>query len=63
MWIQQFLNKLLSEQVIKKIKMQKNNKISLKLTKNLKNQNCGKQIDVMHYHIWEMIDNKKLKIE
>lgn len=49
--IRKFLNKLLSNQVIKKIKILKNNKTSFTLIKNLKSQNQIKYIDMIHHYI------------
>lgn len=49
--MQQFYNKLVFNQAIRKIELLKDNKTSLILTKNLENQNCTKYIHVMHYHI------------
>lgn len=49
--MQQFLNKLVPDQAIRKIEMPKNNKTSFTLTKDPKSQNRTKYIDVIYYHI------------
>lgn len=61
--MQKFLNKLLPYQVVRRMKMLRDNQISLTLTKNLKNQNYTKYIDVIHYYIQGFIDDKELKLE
>lgn len=53
-----FLNKLLLDNIIKEIKMLGNNKTSLTLTKNFRSQNHTKHIDIIYYHIHELIDDK-----
>lgn len=58
-----FLNKLFSEQVLKKIKMPNDNKTSFTLIKNPKSQNYTEHINVMYYHIEGLIKQKKLKIK
>lgn len=49
--IQRLLNKLLSKYTIRKIEIFKNNKTSLILTKDPKNQNCIKYINVIHHQL------------
>lgn len=43
--------------------MLSDNKTSFTLTKNPKSQNCIKHINVMHYHIQELVENGELAIE
>lgn len=47
----QLLNKLLLKQVVKKIKILRDNKTSLTLTKDSKSQNYTKHIDVIYHYI------------
>lgn len=61
--IQRFLNELLLEQAIRNIEMLGDNKTSLTLTKDRKSLNCTKHIDVMHYYIRGLVDNRELEIE
>lgn len=49
--IRYFLNEILPEKTIKKIKMFDNHKTSFILIKNLKIQNCTKHIDIIYYYI------------
>lgn len=62
-WIRRLLNKLLSEQAIRKMEILSDNKMSFILTKDSKSQNCIKYIDIIYYHIQELITNGKLGIE
>lgn len=62
-WIRHFLNKLLPEQVVRRMKMLDDNKTSLTLTKDPESQNCNKHIDVMHHHIQELVEKRELRIE
>ena len=39
------------------------NEMPLTLTKDLKNQNCTKDINVVHYYVRELVENRKLAIE
>lgn len=50
-WIQKFLNELLSEETTKKIEMLRDNKISLTLTKDPESQNGIKCINVIYHHV------------
>ena len=50
-WIKYFLNKLFLEQVIKKMDMLSDNKTNLILTKDPKNQNCIKYINIIYHYI------------
>ena len=50
-WIQRFLNELLTEQALRKIEMLGNNKMSFTLIKDRESQNCTKHIDVIYYHV------------
>ena len=62
-WIRQLLNELLPESIVRKIKILGDNEMSLTLTKDSKSQNCTKHINVIHYHIQELVENRKLAIE
>lgn len=59
--MQRFLNKLFYDQVVRKMAILGDNKISFVLTKNLESQNCIKHIDIIHYHIWGLVDDGKCK--
>lgn len=61
-WIQRLLNKLLPEQAIRKIEIVGDNKTSLGLMKDPESQNRTKHIDVIHYYVRELVDNKELGI-
>lgn len=50
-WIRKFLNKLMSEQIIRKIKMLGDNEMSFMLTKDPESQNHVNYIHVIHHHI------------
>ena len=50
-WMCRLPNRLLFDQIVKKIKIFGNNKISLILTKDLENSNCIKYIDVIYHYI------------
>lgn len=39
-----------------------NNEISFILTKNLQSQNQTEHIDIIHYHIYRLVKEKKLAI-
>ena len=62
-WIQRFLNELLSEQAVRKIEMLGNNKTSITLTKNPESQNCTKHIEVIHHHVRRLVEGGELGIE
>ena len=62
-WIQQFLNKLLPENVVREIKMLGDNETNLTLTKYPKSQNRTKHIDVMHHHVHELEEDGELAID
>lgn len=62
-WMQRFLNELLSNQAVRKMEMLGDNKISLILIKNPESQNYTKYIDVIHHHIWGLVDNGELGIK
>ena len=62
-WIQKFLNKLLSEQTVKRIEILSDNKISFTLIKDLESQNCTKHIDVMYYHVRGLVQDGELGIK
>ena len=57
-WIRRFLNSILSEQAIKKMKIFSDNKTSHTLTKNPESQNCIKHINVMHYYMQGLIEKE-----
>lgn len=61
--IRQRLNESLPKKVIKEIKMLANNKTNLILTKNLEDQNQIKNINIIYYHIYELIEYEKLEIK
>ena len=62
-WIWKFLNKLLSKQAIRRIRMLGDNEISLTLTKDLESQNQTKCIDVMHHYIQRLVEDGELGIK
>ena len=62
-WIQRLLNKLLSEQVIRRMEMLGDNKTSLTLTRDPESQNRTKHINVIYHHIQELMENRELAIE
>lgn len=57
------MNKLLSEQTIKKIEMLGNNGKSLILTRDPESQNCTKHIDIIHHHIQRLVEDGELEIK
>lgn len=61
-WIQKFLNKLLSKQVVRRIEIFGDNKMSFILTRDLKSQNSAKHINVMHNYIQGLVEDEELKI-
>lgn len=61
--MEQFLNKFVPDQVVKKIEILEDNKINLILTKDPENQNCIKHINVMYYHSQKLVDDRELKIK
>lgn len=62
-WIRKILYKLLPKQAIRKMKMLKGNEMSLTLTKNPESQNCIKYIDVIHYSVQGLVEDRELWIE
>lgn len=50
-WIQNFLNKLLPKQIVRKMEMLGDNEMSLMLIKDCESLNHTKHIDIMYYHI------------
>ena len=62
-WIQIFLNKPLRRQVVRRIEMLEDNKISLTLIKDLESQNNTKPIDIIYYHIQGPMEDRELGIE
>lgn len=62
-WIQQILNELLSEDMIREMKMLDNNETSLTLTKDLESQNQTKHIDIIHYPVRRLMKDGELAIE
>ena len=57
------LNELLLESVLKEMKRHDDNKTSLTVTQDPESQNCIKHIDVIYYHIQELVKNVELAIE
>ena len=43
--------------------MLEDNETRLTLTKDPENQNCTKHINIMDYHIQELVENRELAIE
>ena len=62
-YVRRFLNGLLSEQVLRKIKICCNNKTSFTLTRDPESQNCTKQLDVMYYYVKSLIEEGELGIK
>ena len=62
-WIRRFLNELLPEDTGREMKMLGDNETSLTLTKDLESQNQTKHIDVMHHHVYGLVEDGKLAIE
>ena len=62
-WIQKFLNKLLSEQTVKKIEILSDNETSFTLIKDMKSQNYTKHINVMYHHVRGLVQDGELRIE
>ena len=62
-WIQWFLNKLLSKNAVREIKMFSNNETSLTLTRDPKSQNQTKHINVMHLHMRGLVEDGKMAID
>ena len=62
-WIWRLLNKPLPEQAIRKMIMLDDNKTSFTLTKDPESLNCTKHIDIMHYHISRLVENRELGIK
>lgn len=56
-WICCFINKM-SLEIAPKIIIHEDNKMSIALTKNAKSQHYTKHIDVQHYYIRELIEEK-----
>ena len=61
-WIRHFLNKLLSKQDIRRMKMLDDNKMSSTLIKNSESQNYIKHINIIYHHIKRLIEDGVLKI-
>lgn len=61
-WIRRFINKIKLE-TVKSVILYGNNKMSIALTKNAKNQYQIKQINVQYYYIRELVNKKELIIE
>lgn len=62
-WIQQFLNELLPDQAVREMRMLKDNKTSLTLTRDPESQNRTKHIDVIHHHVQGLMKDGKLIID
>ena len=61
--IRQLLNELLPESAVREMKMLGDNKTSLILTRDPESQNYTKNIDVIHYHVKELLENGELAIK
>lgn len=59
-WVKRFLKKIFPKQAIKRMEILKDIKISFTLTKNLESHNYTKYINVIYYHIQELVDKEKL---
>lgn len=62
-WKHQLLNEFLPNNILKKMKLFGNNKISLNLTKDFESQNYIKHIDDIYYHVLGLIKDRKLVIK
>ena len=58
-WIRQFINYLLSNEVVKIINILENNKITFTLIKELRSQNQTKYINMIHYYMRGLIEKKE----
>lgn len=61
-WIKQFIYKLQLD-ILENLTLFNNNKISINLTKNIKNQYCIKSIDVQYYYIRQLINENELTVK
>lgn len=62
-WIQQFINELLLDKVVRAMNMLGDNETSLTLTKDPESQNRIKHIDVMHHHVRSLVEGGELAVE
>lgn len=62
-WIRQFLNELLPEEAVREMKMLGDNETSLTLTRDPESQNWTKHIDVMHYYVRGLVEDRELTID
>lgn len=62
-WIQRFLNELLSEEAIRKMNILGDNQTSLTMIKNPESQNCITHINILNYYIQRLVEDRKLRIE
>lgn len=62
-WLRYFINKLQVDNLIYNIILYKDNKMNIMLTKNAKNLNCIKHIDVQHYYICKLVKDRDLEIK
>lgn len=61
--IWRLLNKLLLEQVVRKINIFGDNKTSLILIRDIESQNPTKQIDTIYHFIWGLVEDRELGIK
>lgn len=61
--MRRFLNELLLDQVIRKMKMFEDNKTSFTLTKDPKSQNTMRHINVIYHHIGQSVDDEELGVK
>lgn len=62
-WIRRLLNKHLSNNPVKEMKMLGDNKTKLTLMRDLTSQNQIKQIDIIYYHIHGYVKDGELAID
>jgi len=58
-WMQKFINELKFNDTTVSITLLKNNKLNIKLMHNTKQHSCIKYINVQHYYIQNIINNKE----
>lgn len=61
--IQRFLNKLLPEQAVRKMKIPRDKKTSFILTRDLESQNCTKHINVIYHQIQGLVEDGEPRIQ
>ena len=57
-WIWPFLNELLLEDVVRKMKMLRDNETSLTLIRDPRDPNCTKHINVIYHHFCRLIEDR-----